>query len=210
MCVFAKPPVAGKVKTRLATTIGKEAAAALASAMLRDVWSTVLGFGGALPVLAATEEGDFPIEVAPEQIWLQKGDGLGARIRGILRRALAQSNSGIALGADSPLITKEHLREAVSALQTHDAVLGPSFDGGFYLLGVRNCPETLLDDVPWSSSSTCERTRERLTAHGMKVAQLERLGDVDTAEDLHLLREALDVVSKAIAPATRQWLNDHG
>jgi hypothetical protein len=109
------------------------------------------------------------------------------------------------LGADSPLLNPEHLKHALSELTRKDAVIGPSFDGGFYLLGVNKFPADLLSNVPWSTAQTRQRTLERLSDCGMTVAQLDSLGDVDTVEDLRTLREALKTQSPEIAPATREW-----
>lgn len=205
VCVFAKPPLPGKVKTRLAQSIGEVPAAALASAMLRDVWGVVSSVPGAIPILAAAEEGEFPIEVTQENFWLQGGGGLGCRIRNILMRGLSESPSAIALGADSPLLTPEHVKQALAYLALDDAVIGPSFDGGFYLLGLRKFPVGLLEDVRWSTTETRHGTLEGLSACCMSVSELSSLGDVDTIQDLRILYQELKVLSPEIAPATRQW-----
>lgn len=205
VCVFAKPPLPGKVKTRLAAVIGDDAAAELASAMLCDVWDTVTRVRGVVPVLAAACEGAFPIRVDAERSWRQRGTQLGARIESILRRGLVASEAAIALGADSPLLETAHLEAAIKALRAHDAVIGPCTDGGFYLLGIRNCPTGLLHDLPWSSPDTCARTVERLCEHGMSVAQIAELDDVDTIDDLERLQSRFLSGPETLAPCTRQW-----
>src|SRR5690349_17006411 len=105
ICIFAKPPVPGRVKTRLAQSIGPAEAAKLAAAMLRDVCSVVETLTEVVPVLAATEAGSFGIDVPAEKIWLQQSGDLGLRIECILRRALETAPAAIALGADTPLVT---------------------------------------------------------------------------------------------------------
>lgn len=174
--------------------------------MLQDIWAVVCSCAGAIPVLAAAEEGRWPIPVQPAQLWLQSGDDLGVRIERILRRALLDFPAAIALGADSPLLRPQHLEQALTRLETCDAVLGPSPDGGFYLLGIRRCPQGLFDDLPWSSPATFARTLERLQSYGMDVFQLPPLGDIDTEEDLNLLRGDLQSMPKHVAPATRRWV----
>lgn len=203
--MFAKPPVAGRVKTRLAQSIGDRSAATLAAAMLCDVWSVVSRVPEVIPVLAAAECGSFPVDVPQANFWLQGSGGLGSRISGILIRGLASAPSAIALGADSPLLTPSHLKHALVELQVHDAVVGPSLDGGFYLLGLRTCPPDLLADLPWSSAETLGRTLERLSSKGMSVSRLMPLSDVDTLQDLQFLRQELKTASVGIAPATRRW-----
>ena len=206
VCIFAKPPIPGRVKTRLTPFLGQVGAAQLASAMLCDVWSTVQATTGVVPILAAAEPGPFPINVPNERIWLQEAGDLGSRIESILRRAVASAPAVIALGADSPLVTSAHLDEAVECLRKKDAVLGPSDDGGFYLLGVHNCPLGLFADLPWSSEHTCEQTGRRLEMNGMSVGRIRSLFDVDTIAELKQLRAQLEYLPLDVAPQTRRWL----
>lgn len=208
VCIFAKPPVPGRVKTRLAAAIGHESAAQLASAMLHDVWSVVASTAAAIPVLAAAEPGDFNLEVAPENVWLQPGSGLGSRIEAILRRGLEQAPSAIALGADSPLLTPDILMQGIKQLESGNAVLGPCDDGGFYFLGLNSCPPGLLDGIPWSCALTYNATECQLRSKGMKVTQIGASFDIDTLADLHHLRRELCRLGPEVAPRTRTWLNE--
>ena len=177
--------------------------------MLCDIWSTVRDTEGATPVLAAASEGLFPIHPPQEHFWLQQTGELGARIEHILRRGLRDAPAAIALGADSPLLTISHLTHALQQLETSDAVIGPSCDGGFYLLGLRRCPAGLLENLPWSTAQTREQTLDRLHSHKMSVYELETLSDVDTFADLLSLYNELQSASPEIAPATRQWFFEH-
>lgn len=195
VCVFAKPPVPGRVKTRLASAIGPEAAAQLAAAMLSDVWSVLQATPGITPILAAAEEGAFPFEANP--IWRQKPGALDCRIESILARALRNAPAAIALAADTPTLTPLHLTRALAALAGNDAVLGPCDDGGFYLLGLKRCPRGLLESIPWSCAATCRETEDRLIARGLTVATLASLPDIDTIDDLPHLQQA--------GPACRAW-----
>ncbi len=177
--------------------------------MLSDVWSVVMNTAGTLPVLAAAEPGCFPIDVPEEQIWLQPSGDLGARIESILRRGLETAPAAIALGADSPALTADLLREAMDALRSGDAVLGPSRDGGFYLLGLRHCPTGLLAGIRWSSEHTFREAEARMDAHGMRISHLATLMDVDTAADLQQLRIDLRNSPLQTAPLTRKWLDEN-
>lgn len=208
VCIFAKPPIPGRVKTRLACFLGQMEAAQLASAMLCDVWSVVQSAAGVMPVLAAAESGSFPIDVPGERIWLQEAGDLGRRIESILRRGLRNGPAAIALGADSPLLTAAHLEEALELLAGHDAVLGPSDDGGFYLLGVHDCPPGLLTEIVWSCEETCRQTEDRLRRHGMRVGMIRSLIDVDTMAELERLRKELEYLPPEIAPQTHKWFDE--
>jgi hypothetical protein len=163
---------------------------------------------GVFSVLAAAESGSFPLDVPSERVWLQQSGDLGWRIEGILRRGLQAAPAAIALGADSPLLTAGHLDEAIECLNRKDAVLGPSDDGGFYLLGVHDCPSGVLADLPWSNEETYRGTAQRLKARGMRVGTIRSLFDVDTFADLERLRSQLDLLPLTIAPQTRKWFDE--
>lgn len=214
ICVFVKPPVAGKVKTRLIPTVGAHGAAALAEAFFRDTWNCVESLSWALPILATTDRLDRTVVPAAEtEVWFQGGGDLGARIERILRRALMETPFAIALGADSPGIPREFLDRAHEALQSADAVLGPCEDGGFYLLGVRQCPLGMLSGIPWSQSTTFASTLGRLNELGLRSIVLDPWYDIDRPEDLQRLRS--DVVrGTTAAPNTARVLatlqNPHG
>ena len=206
VCVFAKPPVAGTVKTRLAPALNPIESAALASAMLVDIWQVVLSCERVRPVLAAAAKGNFPIAVPDGSHWLQGDGDLGERIERILRRGLEQAPAAIAIGADSPLLTPAHLGSAITALKDSDAVIGPCLDGGFYLLGLRECPPGLLVNIPWSSRKTASAVIDRITRRGSRLAQLESLCDVDTPEDLARL---VGSTNGSLARETHAFLSRH-
>jgi rSAM/selenodomain-associated transferase 2/rSAM/selenodomain-associated transferase 1 len=205
-CLFAKPPRAGEVKTRLEVELGAEGAALLAGALARDSWEALAGLGWATPVLATTEPDAAEWRAEGwEPRWSQGEGDLGARLERILRRALETSPAALAIGSDSPGLPHDRFAAAREALARHDAVLGPSADGGFYLIGLRRCPEGLLADLPWSVAETAERTLARLRAFGLSVATLAPWFDVDQPEDLERLRDLL-VDEPGSAPATLRAL----
>jgi glycosyltransferase A (GT-A) superfamily protein (DUF2064 family) len=172
--------------------------------MLLDVWRTIESCAGVRPILASTRPGDFPVCISPEHLWLQGDGDLGQRIERILTRALLDSAAVIAVGADSPALTVVHLKAALQALEIADAVIGPSIDGGFYLLGLRQCRSGLFCSLEWSTVQTRRALRMRLEEEKFAIAELELLFDVDTFDDLLLLEEHL-VAHPSIAPATRAW-----
>ena len=207
VCVFAKPPVPGRVKTRLAAAFGHDRAAELAAAMLHDVWSVVTSARRAIPVLAAAENGNFDFDVPDDRVWLQCSADLGSRIESILQRGLEIAPAAIALGADTPLLTRGDLVDAMEQLESGNAVLGPSDDGGFYLLGLRSCSAGLLADIPWSCQRTCDATEASLNSYGMKVARIRSSFDIDTPDDVHRLWREVDELPPEVAPRTRKVLD---
>jgi rSAM/selenodomain-associated transferase 1 len=206
VCVFAKPPLPGKVKTRLARAIGDEEAARLARAFLADVWALVSRLGWARSVLASTSGHveDFGLGEKIE-VWLQGEGDLGARIERIVRRGLGAADRVLAIGADSPGLPEAILNQARAMLASHDAVIGPALDGGFYLLGLRRCPIGLLANIRWSAATTGALVAARLHHYGMQLGVLPRWFDVDDVGDLARLRRWIQV-GAIHAPATQRAL----
>ncbi|MBK6404775.1 MAG: DUF2064 domain-containing protein [Holophagales bacterium] len=159
-----------------------------------------------VPVLATTDP-DAPEwrELGVRGAWAQGDGDLGDRLSRMLQRALARAPAALAVGTDSPGLPGTLLDDARRALGTKDAVLGPSDDGGFYLLGLRRAPDGLLEGLPWSSEETFERTKERLLERGLSVHVLPPWFDVDRPEDLEPLRRRL-VRGEIRAPATARAL----
>jgi uncharacterized protein len=209
ICVFAKPPVPGRVKTRLTPLLGSLGAAELAKAFLHDTWASVSTLPWAKPVLASAQEGPQDFLHTPTEIWPQGEGDLGARLENISRRALRNHPHVIAIGADSPGLPARYLEQAREALRRADAVIGPSEDGGFYLLGLRKCPTGLLSGIPWSAPTTCLETIAKLQAAGLTVYILDDWFDVDTAQDLEKLN-ALITAKQIEAPKTQHFLETHG
>jgi hypothetical protein len=176
--------------------------------MFLDVWRAVSSCPEARPILATTALGDFPVEIAAENVWLQGDGDLGARLERIIRRGLLSASAVVAIGADSPIITASQLDSALDKLRESDAVIGPCTDGGFYLLGLRRCPPGLFSNLSWSASHTLDAVTRRIEEHKLKLARIEPLFDVDVADDLAHLEEYLRH-KPFVAPATRAWYSEN-
>jgi rSAM/selenodomain-associated transferase 1 len=204
LCIFAKPPQPDLVKTRLIPAFGAERAAELAEAFLQDTVATVRTLPWAECIIAATERFERSY-FQPEEVWLQSEGDLGARLEKILRLALKRRAAVLAIGADSPGLPVAFLEDARKALRESDTVLGPSADGGFYLIGLKACPVGVLDGVRWSHSSTLAETAARLEEYGLKTARIGEWFDVDTPADLERLRRHL-AENPSAAPKTAALL----
>jgi rSAM/selenodomain-associated transferase 1 len=191
ICIFAKPPQPDLVKTRLIPAFGAERAAELAEAFLQDTVALVRTLPWAECIIAATEHFERSY-FHPEEIWLQSEGDLGERLEKILRLALKRRPAVLAIGADSPGLPVALLEDARKALQSADAVLGPSVDGGFYLIGLKECPVGVLGGIQWSHSTTLTDTVVRLEQYGMTTARIGEWFDVDTPADLESLRRHLE------------------
>jgi rSAM/selenodomain-associated transferase 1 len=197
--VFAKPPVAGVSKTRLAAGIGPDAAARLARALLQDTWHALLGFNGLFPVLATTDpSADFGLPDGPRVD--QGGGDLGARLHRVLAAGVERWGGALAVGADSPGLPADRVLRAIDALTRFDVAVVPTDDGGFALLALRVVPAGLFDGIPWSNERTCAALVERAEGLGLSVVHLEPWFDIDVADDLIRFRAR---VARADAP--RSW-----
>jgi glycosyltransferase A (GT-A) superfamily protein (DUF2064 family) len=185
VAVFAKPPVPGRVKTRLAPVLGDVAAAALARSLFEQVWAAIGALPWARPVVATVDDPSWP---APREAWLQGEGDLGARVERILRRGLAEGPWVMAVGADSPGLPLGALGEARAWVEGEGprAAVGPAEDGGFWLLAVNRCPD--LAGLPWSRPNTRAATVERLLALGFAVIEVAPWFDVDEPDDLRRLQ----------------------
>lgn len=203
MCIFAKPPLAGLAKTRLAKDIGTDAATRVAKAFVLDTWNAVASIPWADPVLACSEENAELRQMVQGagEFWLQGPGDLGARLDRILTRATAQGTPAIAIGADTPGLPVDRLQDAHALVHQTGAVIGPADDGGFYLLGLKTVPPKLFNDVSWGTSAVFAAMTARLAAMGVQTARLSPWFDVDHAEDLLRLRRLLQSGTIA-APAT--------
>lgn len=209
VCVFAKAFAPGLVKTRLIPALGADGAAQLATAMFQDVQAVINDLPWAHVVIASTAE-YVPESLGSAAIWPQ-GDGhLGARLERVLRRALGSAQCAIAVGGDSPGLERRHFEQARTLLDTYDAVLGPADDGGFYMVGLKRCPEGLFDAIRWSEAFTLGDTRMRFQAMGLKTAFLSPWFDVDEPEDVRRISRLIEsgqVWSPRTAAALRRlWL----
>jgi hypothetical protein len=196
------------VKTRLIPRLGSRGAAELATVFLQDTWASVSALPWVKTVIASTEKNLSEGLPGAAEIWMQGEGDLGARLANIFQRALRDHPYTIAIGADSPGLPLMFLEQARDALSRMDAVIGPCADGGFYLLGLRSCPQDLLSGISWSAATTCAETIAKLQAAGLTVHILQSWFDVDTAEDLEKLDSLLSA-NQIQAPRTKDFLETH-
>ncbi|HZD94109.1 MAG TPA: TIGR04282 family arsenosugar biosynthesis glycosyltransferase [Candidatus Sulfotelmatobacter sp.] len=204
LAIFAKVPEPGSVKTRLIPELGPDRAAELAEAFLEDTVTRMRKLEWAECIVAATARFQRSYLKADE-LWLQSEGDLGERLEKVLRLALKRRKTVLAIGSDTPNLPLEYLENARRGLDTADAVLGPSLDGGFYLIGLNDCPIGLLEGIQWSHSSTLAAAMAKLDQFGMKTVVINPWFDVDSHEDLDRLRRQL-AADPTSAPVTANYL----
>ncbi|MDJ0739443.1 MAG: TIGR04282 family arsenosugar biosynthesis glycosyltransferase [Gammaproteobacteria bacterium] len=189
LLVFARNPVAGQVKTRLARTLGDGAAAAVYRRMLERTLNTATRVDADdTAVWLADGRPDTTMRRLLDDhglAWHRQHDGdLGARMRGALRQALRGADRALLIGSDCPEISPDYLHAAFAALERADVVLGPAADGGYVMIGVNDDYPPLFERVPWGGDSVLRETRARLAAQRLRWQELATLRDVDEQADL--------------------------
>lgn len=184
--VLAKAPVPGLAKTRLIGRWTAQQAAALAEAALTDTLDTVTSWDCRPLCVLAGAAGPWLPPGTP--VAAQVEGELGVRIAGAFEAAFkpgpwGQPSTVLLVGMDTPQLTHAHLEEALRTLETHDAVLGPAADGGWWLLGLHTPAAAAITGVPTSRGDTGARQRAALAAAGLSVGDLPVLIDVDTPAD---------------------------
>lgn len=187
--VFAKAPVPGLAKTRLAPALGEAGAAALAERMLRHALAQAVAADvGPVELCAAPDTSHPALQAAAAERGVrlaEQGTGdLGLRMHRALARSLMRHGRALLIGTDAPSLDAAVLRQAASALQDHDAVFVPSLDGGYALVGQRRADARWFSDMRWSHARVMEDTRERLRAAGVRWAELPAVADIDEPPDL--------------------------
>jgi rSAM/selenodomain-associated transferase 1 len=199
----AKAPLPGQAKTRLGASIGPAPAADLYRAFLIDLRKRFAKAPFEVAWYAAP--GSWPAIspiVGRAFVREQRGEGWAERQANLFRETAAAGEGPVVLAAtDSPQLTPERVAEAFAALKRHDLVLGPTPDGGYYLVGM-NRFEDVFSGVAMSTASVLKDMLTSARSRQLRVALLETEFDVDMAEDLELLEAEVGRRDDLVASAT--------
>jgi hypothetical protein len=216
LVIMAKAPRPGAVKTRLAASLSPEAVTAFYCCLLDDTLALARSLGDV--EVAIMCPGSDVKELAPSagkqaNIVAQKGVGLAAGLTSVFahfaegHRTNALQRRIIAFNSDSPHLPRSVLEDAFETLAAHDVVVGPTHDGGYYLVGAKASHPTLFGGDGMGTSSALERLLARARALELSVGFADRFYDIDVAEDLSRLAEELRM-APARAPRTAAWLKE--
>ncbi|MEM8894402.1 MAG: TIGR04282 family arsenosugar biosynthesis glycosyltransferase [Bacteroidota bacterium] len=186
LLIFVKNPIPGRVKTRLAKDIGDEKAVWVYKKLLDCTLEAV----APLDVSKSVWYGD---ELNEDDLWngaqkhLQHGNDLGERMSNAFDHAFQQSDKVCIIGSDCPQLSSQIINNAFHALDTHDFVLGPAVDGGYYLLGMKSFQPSVFDSIEWSGPAVYTRSIENIEKLNASYYELEKLRDVDDLDDIDAL-----------------------
>jgi uncharacterized protein len=223
LAVMTKAPRAGKVKTRLTPPLTPEEAAALNICFLRDTTASISetaanGLARGIAVYTPVGAEEAYAEILPDEFELvpQRGDGFGERLAFATEDLLSLGfESACLIDSDSPTVPQRAFAEAAEILsQPNDTVvLGPSNDGGYYLIGLKKLHRCLFEEIDWSTERVLDQTIDRARRLGLTVHLLPAWYDVDDRATLRRLCQEFFAPDGGgprgyPAPATRSFLDD--
>jgi len=186
LIIFYRNPKLGKVKTRLAATVGDERALAIYFKLAAHTRSLALQIDCDRVVWYSNfvdAEDNWPNQLFNKQ--LQQGSDLGRRMYHAFEAAFQRGYSRVCIiGTDCHELTYAIINDAFDKLRDHDAVLGPALDGGYYLLGMKTMHSRLFDNKAWSTDSVSSNTIEDFKNLNLRYVLLPILTDVDEEKDL--------------------------
>lgn len=218
--VFAKNPVTAQVKTRLVPYLSPERAASLYQAFLIDWCNVLSGLSAVDLVIAYTPPESlcaFQTLIGEGAIYIPQVDGdLGARLNASAQWAWVQNyGKFLFVGSDSPTLPIQYVEHALVLLESRDVVIGPSVDGGYYLIGFSKGGASLaipaiFEGIRWSTNVVFRQTLEKVQSLNAQLGLLPPWYDVDTHVELQLLRDHLFAMrlagEKVPAPETEEKL----
>ena len=181
LVLLAKRPRKGFVKTRLATSLGDEAAFRIYEELLQRTNQTLLETKVPVKVFLAGE-GDYQPPSDFKVLEQSKGD-VGERMQHAISEALQTHDQVVLVGSDIPDLSPAIIAKAFSELENKEVVFGPSEDGGYYLIGMRRMHASLFHGITWSASSVLKETLRKCEEEELSVSLVDTLNDIDTEAD---------------------------
>ena len=197
LAIFCKTPERGFVKTRLAASVGEQKALEIYLGLLKITDRETRPFSSSrnLFVTSALEDSienmrstlqQYDLFTDPKTSFtIQQGEDLGKRMSAAFENLFKNHRSVVLIGCDLPELTSALISNAFDALQSNDVVIGPSCDGGYYLIGLNKETPDLFKEISWSTEKVLNQTLEKAGRLSLKVQLLDQLRDIDTLEDLH-------------------------
>jgi rSAM/selenodomain-associated transferase 1 len=211
LVIMAKAPRLGEVKTRLTPSLAPTAVTAFYCCLLDDTLALARSLSDVeVAIMCPDSDVNELAQLAGNQatVVAQKGEGLAAGLTSVFRHfAEGRQRRIIAFNSDSPHLPRAVLEDGFETLAAHDVVVGPTHDGGYYLVGAKTSHPTLFARDGMGTSSALERLLSRARALELSVGFAEAFYDIDIADDLTRLAAELRL-APARAPRTARWLNE--
>ena len=211
LVIMAKAPRPGRVKTRLTPALSPEAVPAFYRCLLGDTLALARSLDDVeVALMCPDSDASELVQLAGNEVRVvaQKGEGLAAGLTSVFAHfAEDDQRRTIAFNSDSPHLPRAVLEGAFQALTINDVVVGPTYDGGYYLVGAKASHSTLFASDGMGTSSALEKLLSRARALGLSVGLADPFYDIDVADDLNRLAAELRL-APARAPRTAEWLKE--
>ena len=193
--LFAREPIPGTVKSRLAAQIGNEPASRVYEALLKDTVSALCAAGDPFAIAHTPESTPRYFSAFARnalECFPQEGENLGKRMERTFDKCFAVGYEKVVIvGSDIPFLSTEILREASSKLEDNDVVIGPCSDGGYYLIGLSQPTPELFKHISWGDQKVLGQTLDIIQQQGYRIYMLPELFDIDRFDDLQNLARGL-------------------
>ncbi len=192
LLVFVKTPKQNFVKTRLATHLKPDEILAIYIAFLKDIDTRLKNLNG-IDLWYVISPENLDLEILAKHIdlknyFIQEGKDLGERMCHALDySANLNYNKSILIGSDIPDLDAGFISDALDLLEDADCVLGPTIDGGYYLIGMKKCYPELFTNIEWSTEKVLDQTLRQAKTSNIELKMLQALDDIDTYDDLQNL-----------------------
>src|SRR5258708_36289430 len=211
LVIMAKAPRPGGVKTRLAPSLSLDTVVAFYRCLLDDTLALARSLGDVeVAIMCPDSDVDELTQLAGNQasVVAQKGEGLAAGLTSVFAHFTEEHPRRIiAFNSDSPHLPRSVLEDAFETLAAHDVVVGPTHDGGYYLVGAKTSHPTLFAGDGMGTSSALERLLSRVQALELSVGLVDPFYDIDVSDDLTRLAAELRLAPER-APRTAIWLKE--
>ena len=210
LVIMAKAPRPGRVKTRLTPTLSPEAVTAFYRCLLGDTLALARSLDDVeVAVMCPDSDVSELARLAGNEVRVvaQKGEGLAAGLTSVFAHFAEDQRRTLAFNSDSPHLPRAVLEGAFEALTINDVVVGPTYDGGYYLVGAKGSHPTLFASDGMGTSSALEKLLSHARALGLSVGLADPFYDIDVADDLNRLAAELRL-APGRAPRTAEWLKE--
>jgi uncharacterized protein len=210
LVIMAKAPTPGMVKTRFTKSLPSPAVTTLYRCLLEDTLALAKSLASVKVAVMCPESDQHELAQLlgnTVQVVAQEGEGLAAGLTSVFRHFTASWQHVIAFNSDSPHLARSVLDSAFEILATHDVVVGPTHDGGYYLVGAKAAHASLFEGDGMGTSSALDRLLKRTKLLELSTGFTESFYDIDVAEDLIRLAAELRL-APARAPKTAAWFGE--
>ena len=207
---FTRIPTLGKTKTRLEPFLSKELCVKLQTAFIKDIYNNIKNMGIDI-IVNYSDHGDLEIlkNIMHKGVYFlkQEGKDLGEKMHNAISFALREYRNVVLIGSDLPLISKKDIEVAFKVLETKDIVISPTYDGGYYLIGMKEENKDIFS-IRYSTSSVFEETIDKIKNKGKSYGKGEIQLDIDDRDDFLRLYKILKEDESISCDNTRKLVNE--